>query len=175
LYFSKIFYEQMTSSAINFTKLENLVSRPKLEYNSETSSARVQSNLTTVYHLVVAEPDQNGVLVPITFSAFPAVEGISVPGATNSSTNTALAIVDYLNKKLANRFELGSQPFYLGKYDPSVEPGAVPGFVFCEENDRSCLREYPDIIVTMASFPTEIIALNAIQEINALINQGRFQ
>ena len=165
----------MTFYAVNFTTLENSVSRPKLEYDPETSSARVQSNLTTVYNLVVAEPDQNGVLVPITFSAFSAVEGISVPGTTNSPTNTALAIVDYLNKKLANRFELGSQPFYLGKYDPSVEPDAIPGFVFCEENDRCCLREYPDIIVTMASFPTEIIALNAIQEINALINQGRFQ
>jgi|LakMenEpi03Aug12_release.lakeMendotaPanAssembly.Ray.scaffolds.fasta_scaffold1045058_1 hypothetical protein len=165
----------MTFYAVNFTTLENSVSRPKLEYNSETSSARVQSNLTTVYHLVVAEPDQNGVLVPITFSAFSAVEGISVSDTTNSPTNKALAIVDYLNEKLANRFGLSPQPFYLGKYDPDTEPGAVPEFVFCDENDESCLSEYPDIIVTMASFPTEIIALNAIQEINALINQGRSQ
>jgi hypothetical protein len=80
-----------------------------------------------------------------------------------------------LNEKLANRFGLGPQPFYLGKYDPDTEPGAVPGFVFCDENDKSCLREYPDIIVTMTSFQTEIIALNAIQEINAFINQGRSQ
>jgi len=135
--------------------------------DGETLSASVHSELGTVYHLVVATPNIKGVLEPLTFSAYSTIDGINTPNTPHAPpTYTALEIIEDLNISLANHSNLGEQPFYLGKYDPAAEPGGIPGFVFCAPDDESCLSEYPDIIVSMVSFTSEILALAAIEQID---------